>query len=78
MLYQLRRLGLRAAHAELKKTADIGRHAEELSHALFPEKGLQERQIAGICYVARYGRPLLHDLSGLAAADCPDHKIVFV
>ena len=77
MLYQLRRLGMRAAHAELRKSGEISRHAEELSTALFPEKGLQERSIAGICYVGRYGRLLLQELQPLAAAACPDHKIVY-
>ena len=78
MLYQLRRLGMRAAHAELRKSGEISRHADELSTALFPDKGLQERHIAGLCYVGRYGRHLLADLKPLAGASCPDHKIVYV
>ncbi|HEU5450395.1 MAG TPA: bacillithiol biosynthesis BshC, partial [Terriglobales bacterium] len=78
MLYQLRRLGMRAAHAELRKSGEISRHADELSTALFPEKGLQERHVAGICYVGRYGRQLLADLKPLAQAACPDHKVVYV
>ena len=78
MLYQLRRLGMRAAHAELRKSGEISRHADELSAALFPEKGLQERHLAGICYVGRHGRQLIADLKPLAQANCPDHKVVYV
>lgn len=74
--YQIERLQAQAARAELQKQEVIGRKAEILSHALYPEKGLQERGVAGIYYVARYGRELLHQLYDSLQTDCHDHQIV--
>ena len=74
MLYQLDHLRTRAAAAELRRNEEIGRHAEWLSATLYPGKDLQEREIAGISYVARCGRELLQAL--VDCAGCPDHQIV--
>ncbi len=75
MLYQLDSLRKRAASAELRKNAEIARHAEWLSANLYPGKDLQEREIAGISFIGRYGKDLLEDLVN-AAANCPDHQIL--
>jgi bacillithiol biosynthesis cysteine-adding enzyme BshC len=74
MLYQLDRLRKRAANAELRRNGEIARHAEWLSANLYPGKELQEREIAGISFLARYGRELLSEL--VECAGCPDHEIV--
>lgn len=74
VLYQLDRLRKRAAAAELRKNAEIARHADWLSATLYPGKDLQERQIAGVSYLARSGRELLEGL--VERAGCPDHQIV--
>ena len=75
MLYQFDRLRKRAAGAESRRNSEIGHHAEWLSANLYPDKDLQEREIAGISFVARYGNSLLEDLIN-AAGDCPDHQIL--
>jgi uncharacterized protein YllA (UPF0747 family) len=78
MQYQLSQLRSRAARAELRQTEIVGRHADLLSHALFPNKTLQEREIAAIYFVSRYGPELLQGLYELIQADCLDHQIVSV
>ncbi len=74
--YQIERLQAQAARAELQKQEVVSRHAETLSQSLYPDKGLQERGIAGIYFVARYGRELLHQLYDSLQTDCHDHQIV--
>jgi bacillithiol biosynthesis cysteine-adding enzyme BshC len=76
MHYQLKRLRSRAARAELTKTEILARHAALLSNALFPNKTLQEREVAGVYFVARYGRELLGQLYETIHPDCLDHQIV--
>jgi bacillithiol synthase len=76
MHYQLDQLRSRAARAELRHSEVLGRHAELLSTMLYPNRGLQERQIAGIYFVARYGNDLLRSLYEVVNADCLDHQII--
>ncbi len=78
MRYQLERLRERAARAQLRRGEDQARHAAELSAALFPNKNLQEREIAGISYVARHGSQLLLRLYDAAQTSCPDHQVVYL
>lgn len=74
--YQLDRLRERATAAELRRSEVVNRHAEALSHALYPENALQERSVAGIYFVARHGMELLRDLHGTLRTDCHDHQIL--
>jgi uncharacterized protein YllA (UPF0747 family) len=74
--YQIAGLESRAARAEALRSDVITRHADALSSALYPRKALQEREIAGVSFVARYGRELLANLYETIHADCHDHKIV--
>jgi bacillithiol biosynthesis cysteine-adding enzyme BshC len=76
MRYQLDRLHTQAARAESQKGEVVGRHAESLSQALFPGKGLQERGIGGAYFLARYGLDLLHQLHDAVQPDCHDHQIL--
>ncbi|HZR56639.1 MAG TPA: bacillithiol biosynthesis cysteine-adding enzyme BshC [Terriglobales bacterium] len=78
MQYQLDQLRSRAARAELRHSEVIGRHAEILSNLLYPNKGLQEREIAGIYFVAHHGNELLRNLYQMVNADCLDHQVVFL
>ncbi|MFI5113820.1 MAG: bacillithiol biosynthesis cysteine-adding enzyme BshC [Terriglobales bacterium] len=78
MGHQLTRLEARAARAELRRNEVITRHADTLSHALFPHKALQEREIAGVSFVARYGAGLLRDLHETIRTDCHDHQVIEV
>jgi hypothetical protein len=76
MLYQLRRLRARAGKAQLRRNQEVSHHADWLSSALFPNKNLQEREIAGATWLARHGRELLHTLYRAAQSDCPDHQVI--
>jgi uncharacterized protein YllA (UPF0747 family) len=74
--YQLERLQSQAARAEAQKSELVTRHAETLSQALYPAKGLQERGVGGIYFLARYGREFLQQLYDAMQPDCHDHQIV--
>jgi len=76
MQHQLESLRTRAARAELRQTEVLGRHAALLSNALYPNKTLQERELAGIYFVARYGKELLRNLYDSIQPDCLDHQVI--
>ena len=74
--YQLDRLRQLATAAELRRSEVVGRHAEGLSAALYPEGDLQERTLAGIYFIARHGMELLHGIHDVMRTDCHDHQIL--
>ncbi len=76
MRYQLERLYAQAARAEMQKSELVSRHAETLNQALYPERGLQERGIGGIYFLARYGTELLRQIYHAIQPDCPEHQIL--
>ncbi len=76
MAHQVRRLRGRAGKAELRRNQELDRHAQWLSSVLFPNKSLQEREIAGVAFLARHGRELLHTLYQAARSGCPDHQLI--
>jgi bacillithiol biosynthesis cysteine-adding enzyme BshC len=78
MRHQLDQLQMKATRAEFQRNEVITRHADALSHALFPNKALQEREVAGISFVARYGLELLADLYRQINPDCHDHQVIEV
>ena len=76
--HQLERLQTQAARAEAQKSELVARHAETLSQALYPDKGLQERGVGGIYFLARSGLEFLHQLHDSIQSDCHDHQILEV
>jgi bacillithiol biosynthesis cysteine-adding enzyme BshC len=76
MKYQLTQLEARAARAELQRNEVITRHAESLSSSLYPNKALQEREFAGVSFVAKHGTGLLRDLYETIHTDCHDHQVI--
>jgi bacillithiol biosynthesis cysteine-adding enzyme BshC len=74
--HQLEKLQTQAARSEAQKNELVTRHVEALSRALYPEKGLQERAIGGLYFVARYGRELLQQIHDAIQPDCHDHQIL--
>ncbi len=74
--YQLERLRKRAMSAELRRNEVVVRHAEALSSALYPHSALQERGVAGVYFVARYGMELLKAIHDTMHTDCHDHQIL--
>jgi bacillithiol synthase len=78
MAHQIDRLRARVARAEQQRNEVITRHADALSNALFPNKVLQEREAAGVSFVARYGPELLANLYQHVQSDCHDHQVIEV
>lgn len=76
MRYQIDRLEKRAAQAELRRTEIITRHAAQIENAVYPKKTLQEREIAGLYFYAKYGPELITRLVELAQTRCPEHKVL--
>jgi len=76
MRHQLESLRARAARAELRQSEILQRHAQLLSNLLYPNKTLQEREIAGIYFASRHGKELLHSLYDAIYTDCLDHQVI--
>lgn len=76
MAHQLEQLRSRAARAELRQSEVLTRHADLLSNLLYPGKTLQEREIAGVYFLARHGRELLDGLYEAIHSDCLDHQVI--
>lgn len=76
MQYQVSRLQKRAAKAELRRSEILGRHAAQIENSLYPHKALQEREIGGLYFYAKYGPGLIGQLIELAQARCPEHKVL--
>jgi hypothetical protein len=54
----------------------LSRHADLLCNALYPNKTLQEREVAGIYFAARYGVEFLEGLYDTIHIDCLDHQVI--
>jgi bacillithiol synthase len=76
MMYQIESLRSRAARAELRQSEVAERKARLLSAALYPNKILQEREVAGISLIAKHGRELLDGLLDHIHPDCVDHQLI--
>ena len=76
MRYQVGRLEMRASQAELRREDLLSRHAAMIENSLYPRKTLQEREIAGLYFYAKYGAELIDRLIETAHNPCPEHKIV--
>ena len=76
MQHQLESLRARAARAELRQSEIASRHAQQLSNALFPNKTLQEREIAGVYFLSRHGLEFLSTLHSFLQSDCYDHQVI--
>ena len=76
MLYQMNRLRRLAATFELQKEASLKRHAAALMLHLFPDEHPQERVVAGVWFLARYGEGLIARLVSEAADGCGGHMVV--
>ena len=76
MRYQVDRLEKRSAQAELRRTEILARHAAQIENALYPNKALQEREIAALYFYANHGPELINRLVVLAQTRCPEHKVL--
>jgi len=76
MHHQLEQLRLRAARAEMRQTEVLSRHAQVLNNSLYPNKVLQEREIAGIYFLAEHGPALLKSVYEMIRPECVDHQVI--
>jgi bacillithiol synthase len=76
MRYQMNRLRRMAATFELQKEASLRKHAEAITLNVFPGGHPQERVLAGVWFMARYGDGLVERLVQVAGNQCPGHVIV--
>jgi bacillithiol synthase len=76
MLYQMNRLRRMAATFELQKEASLRKHAEAITLNVFPDGHPQERVVAGVWFIAKYGDGLVERLVGVAGNQCPGHVVV--
>jgi bacillithiol biosynthesis cysteine-adding enzyme BshC len=76
MRYQLQGLRDKAARAEARKSTELQHHADELSVMLYPNKELQEREIAAAYFLLKHGRGLVEELKQRLKSGCPDHQVV--
>jgi bacillithiol biosynthesis cysteine-adding enzyme BshC len=76
MLYQMNRLRRMAATFELQKEASLRKHAEAITLHVFPNGHPQERVVAGVWFMAKYGDGLVERLVGVSGNQCPGHVVV--
>lgn len=76
MRYQMDRLRRMAATYELQKEASLSKHAAAITLNIFPDGHPQERLLAGVWFLARYGDGLIERLVKVADNQCPGHVIV--
>jgi len=76
MRYQMNRLRRMAATFQLQKEASLRKHAEAIVNALYPNQHTQERLLAGVWFVARYGDGLAQLLVDHAEQECPGHRVI--
>jgi len=76
MWHQVSSLQRKAARAEILRNDVISRHTKTVCDALFPNRVLQEREISGLSFLARYGTELLTQLYDAIHTDCHDHQVI--
>jgi len=76
MRYQMDRLRRMAANFEVQKQAHLLKHATAIMLNLFPDEHPQERLLAGVWFLARYGETLPALLVEHAGQECPGHRVI--
>jgi bacillithiol biosynthesis cysteine-adding enzyme BshC len=78
MRYQMSRLRRLATNFQLQREAQLTRHAEAISQALYPGGALQERLHGAAYYFARYGFDLAEELTRQAESSCQGHTAIWL
>jgi bacillithiol biosynthesis cysteine-adding enzyme BshC len=76
MRYQMERLRRMAENFQLQRESSLGRHAQTLCNAIFPDGEMQERVHGAAYYFARHGMELANMLVEQAAAGCAGHLVL--
>ncbi len=77
MRYQMNRLRRMAARFEAERTGSLQKQATKLMLHLYPEEHLQERLLAGVLFVAKFGETLPQFLVEHAGQECPGHRVLW-
>lgn len=78
MLYQFEKLRGKAGRAENFRTGVLDGHEKEILGGLFPHRGLQERTLCLLPFLARHGMELLDRLTSELKEPCAGHRIVIL
>jgi len=78
MLYQFQKIRGKAASARAGREGLVDRHLDILLNALYPGRGLQERQISFLNFVAREGQSLVPRLLEQIQTQGRDHQVIFL
>lgn len=78
MRYQMDRLRRLAENFQLQRESSLGRHAQTICNAIFPQGALQERVHGAAYYFARHGLDLAEMLVAQAADGCSDHLVLWM
>jgi len=78
MLYQFHKLRGKAARAQVSREQIIDRHLNTLFNHLYPHRGLQERRVNLLSFVARHGQELVGRLLEQVNLPCRDHQVIFL
>ena len=76
MRYQMSRLRRMAATFELQKETSLRKHADAITLNVFPTGHPQERVLAGVWFLSRYGEDLIDRLIQVAGNQCPGHIVI--
>ena len=78
MRYQMNRLRRMAASFEVQKEASLKKHATAIMLNVYPDGHLQERLLAGVWFLAKYGETLPELLVEHAGQECPGHRVIYL
>lgn len=78
ILYQLNNLRTRFIHNRTKRDETTGQQIERLFAVLYPNKGLQEREINVAYFLARYGYELINRLYAEVEVGNNDHRLIYL
>ena len=78
MRYQMNRLRRMAARFESEQTGSLRKQAAALMLNLYPDEHLQERLVAGVQFLAKFGEGLPGLLVEHAGQECPGHRVLWV
>jgi uncharacterized protein YllA (UPF0747 family) len=76
MLYQFEKLRRKAGRAADFRAGILAKHEAAITNALYPERGLQERSLGLLPFLARHGTDLFDDLGKCCSATPCAHRFV--
>ena len=76
--YQMKRLRRMAARFEAERVGSLRKQANAVVLNLYPEGHLQERLVAGVWFLARFGEALPQLLVEHAGQECPGHRVLWM